>query len=61
MSYRKAAKCFHENTQLIDLEKDPVGWNLNNGLRMLLEEIQREFRNLDSKIVHISRQIDQLR
>lgn len=55
-SYDKAAECFAENTRRIDANKDPVGWNLNNGLRMLAESLaedSRKIRGMESAVYAI--------
>jgi len=58
MSYRKAEECFDENTGFIDSSKDPVVYNINNGLNNLtiaIESDMQEIKNLLEEILKACR------
>jgi hypothetical protein len=70
MNYQDARNCFIENCRLIgpDPMKDPLNWNLNNGLQQLaqalmndLHAIQSSISGLEHKLHHLENRIASLR
>lgn len=60
MSFVTAKKCFTENAQLINSQRDPVQWNLNNGLYNLTMELERKLRDLEQKCQALQNEVRQL-
>ena len=62
MTIDSAAKFFKENiTRYLDAKKDPVNYNLNKGLMVLVEELHSEIRHLRSEVAQVSVQVGRLR
>lgn len=51
---------FTENTKRCNPRNDPMNYNLNAGLTMLVDELNSEIRSLHRKIEHLSAQIGQI-
>ena len=61
MSIRNAAKFFEDNIKLhVSAHDDPAMYNLNQGLLMLVRELDSELEQLHAKVVHLSRQVGQI-
>ena len=51
-----ARQCFDENLTYIDARRDPLGWNLNNGLRNLCDAID----GLEQRLEELRAKVDGL-
>lgn len=56
MTLYDAIACFAENVRVLDSQSDPIQWNLNNGLRMMCEQL----RGMQSDLDHIKTVVDRL-
>ena len=61
MSYPNAMKCFKENYEHIDPKKDPITWNLNNGLYHLATQMNSDSHNVDLELRSMKYTLDQIR
>jgi hypothetical protein len=62
MSFAKAKKCFDENKSMIgEPMADPKTFNLNQGLSILANEIDDEFKKNATELRHINEKLDSLR
>ena len=62
MSFRDAEKCFEDNIRLTgEAISDPVNFNLNNGLRMIAEQMNRDMAALGSEMITLRREVAELR
>jgi len=55
-----AISFFRENVQLTDPKKDPVSWNLNDGLLCLSQAIEQELGTRNREIASLARQVADL-
>jgi hypothetical protein len=61
MSYRLARECFKENIQLTGgAQKDPVSFNLYNGLFQLATELENDLTDLKNRIKRIESRVSSL-
>jgi len=45
-----ARSMFEENTKIVSPQKDPLMWNLNNGLMHLCQSLQSELSDMERKL-----------
>lgn len=53
MSYISARHCFEDNTERLDVHRDPVAWNLNNGLLNLSGAIEEDLQKIVSLLTDV--------
>jgi hypothetical protein len=61
MYFADAKKAFQENLQMIDPQRDPVGYNLNSGLLRLVSGMEAEFHALKRRVAAIEDQLQSRR
>ena len=61
MTYTTAKNCFKENIQLTGgADKDPVGYNLFNGLFQLTQQLSSDMDDIRRELNSLRRDVDNL-
>ena len=61
MSYYNAQKCFDDAIRYIDPKKDPIMWDLANGLSALCQALQQDLHRLDQNIQNVESSVSRLK